>query len=151
MSVKIAVATSDGENVDLHFGKADSLLIFELEEQGGTKTFVQKEARSVPAETSLEASAAQPCGTGAGGFSGGCGSGDGGRCANCHGGGGCCGGRGNISLRVEKFLDCRAIVAAQIGGNMRRQFERSAISCFDVELPVKEALEKLAAYYTKFE
>ena len=147
MGLKIAVATSDGENVDLHFGKADSLLIFELEEQDGKKAFVKKEVRNVPAE----AASAQPCGTDGSSFSGGCGSADSGRCANCHGGGGCCGGRGSISPRVEKFLDCRAIIAAQIGGNIRRQFERSAISCFDVEISVKEALEKLAAYYLKFE
>ncbi|MGF7119482.1 NifB/NifX family molybdenum-iron cluster-binding protein [Methanobacterium oryzae] len=30
--MKIAVATSDGKNVDLHFGSADIFLIFEIEE-----------------------------------------------------------------------------------------------------------------------
>jgi predicted Fe-Mo cluster-binding NifX family protein len=30
--MRIAVATSDGKNVDLHFGSADIFLIFEIEE-----------------------------------------------------------------------------------------------------------------------
>ncbi len=30
--MKIAVATSDGKNVDLHFGSAGIFLIFEIEE-----------------------------------------------------------------------------------------------------------------------
>jgi hypothetical protein len=33
---------------------------------------------------------------------------------------------------------------------MGRQFQRNAISVFDIELPISEALEKLAAYYLKF-
>lgn len=30
--MKVAVATSDGKNIDLHFGSADIFLIFEIEE-----------------------------------------------------------------------------------------------------------------------
>ena len=52
---------------------------------------------------------------------------------------------------MELLLDCHAIVAAQVGQNVRRQFEKNAVSVFDIELPVEEALKKLAAYYLKFE
>ena len=31
------------------------------------------------------------------------------------------------------------------------KFERNAVSVFDIELPIEEALQKLAAYYLKFE
>ena len=145
MALKIAVASSDGVNVDLHFGKADSVLIQEYEENNGTKAFVKKEIRKIPVEAVAASSTEQkePCGTVSedGVFT----------CGRCHGGGGCCGGGGGkISPRVEKFLDCRAVIAAQIGDNVRRQFERNAVSVFDIELPVSEALEKLAAYYNKF-
>ena len=72
----------------------------------------------------------------------------------CPGGGGGCGGCGGgasgpLAPAVELLLDCQAVIAAQIGQNMRRQFERNAISVFDIELQVSEALEKLAAYYSK--
>ena len=84
---------------------------------------------------------------------GGCGSGSGGGfgCGSGSGCGGCgVGNAGPLAPAVELLLDCRAVVAAQIGQNMRRQFDRNAISVFDIELPVGEALEKLASYYIKF-
>ena len=127
MGLKIAVATSDGLNVDLHFGQAAQFSIYEL--RGDNFKLLEKRAA--------------PAGTGCGGFGGGCGSGSGGGC--------CAGGGGALSPAVENLLDCRAIIAAQLGANVRRQFERNAISCFDIELPVEEALKKLAAYYLKFE
>lgn len=157
MSLKVAIASSDGINIDLHFGKASSFYIYEL--QG--KNFVQTEVRDVPvvnsesSGSSAESAGGGECGSGGfggsdcGGFGGGCGSGFGAGCGGS--GGGCGGGAGGAILpRVSKLLDCRAIVAAQIGQNMRRQFERNAVSVFDIELPVEEALNKLAAYYTKF-
>ena len=77
---------------------------------------------------------------------GGCGGGG----FGCGSGGGCGGAGGPLSPVVEQLLDCRAVVAAQIGQKVRRQFERNAISVFDIELPIEEALQKLAAYYLKF-
>ena len=155
MSIKVAVASSDGLNIDLPFGQAKSFFIYELKD----KKFEFTEKREVP-DTSNEpalpeSSSPQVFGGGCGsGF--GCGSGSGGAfgCgggAVCGSGGGCGGGAsGPLSPAVELLLDCRAIIAAQIGQNIRRQFERNAISVFDIELPIQEALEKLAAYYTKF-
>ena len=152
MSIKVAIASSDSLNVDLHFGQAKSFLIYEL--QNGS--FVQTERRELPAvvepavpepgrrvETTSAAGDVSDCNP-SGGFA--CGSGCGG------GGGGCCGGgaSGPLAAAVELLLDCRSVVAAQFGQNIRRQFERNAISVFDIELPVNEALEKLAAYYLKF-
>jgi len=138
MSIKVAIASSDGLNIDLHFGQAKEFIIYEA--QNGV--FVKKETRALPevVSTSSTTDSAED----AGGF--GCGSGCGG------GGGGCCGGGagGPASPVVELLSDCRSVVAAQFGQNIRRQFERKAISVFDIELPVSEALEKLAAYYKKF-
>lgn len=140
MSIKVAIATSDKTNIDLHFGQASQFQIYEL--RGDHFEFL--ETRETPKATIEEASAAEN-------FAGGCGSGFGGGCGSgC--GGGCGGGAGGpISPVVENLLDCRAIVAAQIGQNVRRQFERNAVSVFDIELTIEEALKKLAAYYLKFE
>lgn len=131
MSVKVAIASSDGTQVDLHFGKTKRFFIYTLSDT----TFVQTEIREVPL-VQEEDSTDFACGNG-------CGSGSG--CGGCGGSA-----SGPLAPSVQLLLDCRAIVAAQIGGNIRRQFERNAISCFDIELSVEEALQKLAAYYTKF-
>ena len=147
MSIKVAIASSDGLNIDLHFGQAKSFLIYELK---GSK-FELTEKREVPVSenepVSPEAAVSQDqnFGDGCSGAGFGCGSG-------CGGSGGGCGGgaSGPLAPAVELLLDCRSVVAAQIGQGMRRQFERNAISVFDIELPISEALEKLAAYYTKF-
>ena len=145
MSTKIAIATSDNLNIDLHFGQAKSFLIYELKDS----KFELTEKRELPASenkpTSPEAPSPQDFGGGCGGAGFGCGSGGGGS------GGGCGGGAsGPLAPAVELLLDCRSVVAAQIGQGMRRQLERNAISVFDIELPIEEALNKLAAYYLKF-
>ncbi len=147
MSVKVAIASSDGLKIDLHFGQANEFFIYELQKDA----FVQIERREL-AVNSREAALRQAQGPQreghgpqedelSGGFA-------------CPGGGGGCGGCGGgsagpLAPAVELLLDCQAVIAAQIGQNMRRQFERNAISVFDIELQVSEALEKLAAYYSK--
>ena len=147
MSVKVAIATSDGINVDLHFGQANAFFIYELK---GSK-FELTEKREVPVveneSTSPDTPSESDFGSGCGGGGFGCGSGGG-----CGGSGGGCGGGagGPLAPAVELLLDCRSVVAAQIGQGMGRQLQRKAISVVDIELPINEALEKLAAYYTKF-
>ena len=174
MGIKVAIASSDGLKIDLHFGQAKEFFIYELQKDA----FVQIERRELAVNSgeaalrhrerhcnagqkqsgglflaSLRAAvlrrAQGPQGEGhgpredelSGGFA-------------CPGGGGGCGGCGGgtsgpLAPAVELLLDCQAVIAAQIGQNMRRQFERNAISVFDIELPVTQALEKLAAYYSK--
>ena len=145
MSIKVAIASSDGLNINLHFGQAKSFLIYELK---GSEFELTKK-RELPASenesTSPEAPSPQDFSSGCGGAGFGCGGG-------CGGSGGGCGGgaSGPLAPAVELLLDCRSVVAAQIGQGMRRQFERNAISVFDIELPIEEALNKLAAYYLKF-
>ena len=122
MSYKIAVATSDGENVDLHFG---STKVFQIYQAEGEK-FDFLESRKV-----INADNAQIAG------------------CNCgEGGGNNCGGK-EKSEAVEILSDCRAVVCAKIGRNILKQLELRAISSFDVSIPVKEALEKIVTYYNK--
>ena len=147
MSTKIAIATSDNLNIELHFGQAKSFLIYELKDSKFELTEKRELSASENKPTSPEAPSPQDFGGGCGGAGFGCGSGGG-----CGGSGGGCGGgaSGPLAPAVELLLDCRSVVAAQIGQGMRRQFERNAISVFDIELPIEEALNKLAAYYLKF-
>ena len=133
MSIKVAIASSDKTNIDLHFGQATQFEIYEL--RGDHFEFLETRNAPKSAQTEDDTPAyGGGCGSGCGGFGGGCGG----------------GGSGQISPTVQLLLDCRSVVAAQIGQNVRRQFERNAVSVFDIELPIEEALKKLAAYYTKF-
>ena len=116
MAYKIAVASSDGKNVDLHLGSSPFLKVLE-----DRKVDVSSEAE------------------------GGC---QGGGCSGGNGGG--CSGGGNPQS-VEIVADCRAVVAAKVGKNARRLLELKAISVFDIEIPVEEALSKITSYYHKLD
>lgn len=139
MAYKIAVASSDGINVDLHFGAAAEFLIYEVNDEG---TFKLSEKRKA-AEKADENAEVQPTPS-AGGqecSQKGCQSG----CGNGNGGG--CGGAGGAAAKVEGISDVRAVVAAKIGFNVTKALEKKAIAGFDVECPVQEALEKITKYF----
>ena len=136
MGYRIAVATSDGVNVDLHFGATNSFVIYEVE----GLDFKKAEVRVVP---DSDVNTSQDCGSGSGCGSGngcdkGCGDRDG-----CHG--------GENSPAVEILSDCRCVVCTKIGRSILRQFERRAISTFDITMPVNEALSKIVEYYRKID
>ena len=40
--MRIAIASSNGKDVDLHFGKARSICVFDYDEDGDIKTFLEK-------------------------------------------------------------------------------------------------------------
>ena len=126
MAYKIAVASSDGKNVDLHLGSSPFLKVYTAE----GLSFQFLEDRNVDVSSEAE---------------GGC---QGGGCSGGNGGG--CSGGGNPQS-VEIVADCRAVVAAKVGKNARRLLELKAISVFDIEIPVEEALSKITSYYHKLD
>lgn len=161
MSYKIAVGSSDEIHVDLKFGEVDRFIIYEVDDDGFRKSeyravLSSPEASEAVTETlsnndiadqeraegclQPKQSGCQPQGC-AGGS--GCGGGPG-----C-GGGHDCGGSGEIIDKVKLISDCRCIVCKKIGFQVQKQFERKAISVFDIECEIGEALEKIAAYYKR--
>lgn len=143
MSYKIAIASSDGEQIDLTFGAAQRFIIYEAEDGAYRRLEERKVSDSEeerPADSRAEASceslqSGNGCGSGCGG-----GSGKGG-----------CGGPEGISEKVRRVEDCRAIVCKKIGFQVQKQLERKAISAFDVECTVKEALDKITGYYNRMD
>ena len=137
MAYKIAVATSDGVNVNLHFGGADSFSIYDVDEEGKFSltekrvTVAEKSPILTPSETNA----------GCGNKQSGCGEG-------CGTGGGCGGG---ASAKVEAISDVRAVVAGKIGFNVTKQLEKKAIAGFDVECAVEDALKKITQYFYKID
>ena len=127
MAYKIAVASSDGVNVDLHFGAAESFLIFAVSDEGTFELEEKREYKEVSEAQTADCAEKAGCKSG-------CGNGNG---SGCGGG----------SAKVELIGDVRAVVAAKIGFNVTKQLERKAIASFDVETTVQEALEKITKYF----
>ncbi|MBQ9279377.1 MAG: hypothetical protein IJ224_12175 [Lachnospiraceae bacterium] len=153
MSYKIAVATSDEINVDETFGQAKRFIIYEAD----GKTYKKIEERDVEdgsdADNKASESVQEGCELSAGcdpkpescEAGAGCGSGTG-----CGGGGGC-GGNGEVSYKIFSLFDCRAVVCKKIGVSAQKQFEKKAISYFDVSCSIEEALDKITFYYNRID
>lgn len=130
MAYKIAAASSDGVNIDVHFGAAQSFLIYEVNDKG---EFSFLEKRDYDESREGESIDGKPVKT-----------------AGCHGSGSGCGQggcSGGASAKVELISDVRAVIAEKIGFNVTKQLEKKAISSFDVDCSVQEALEKITKYF----
>ncbi len=133
MTYKIAVASSDGVNVDVSFGGAVSFDIYEV----SGREYHLLEKRGLPEQGEDQDK---------------CGKND--SCREMNSGSGCgsfgCGGAG-IMPRVERIADCRSVICRKIGFQAAKQLEKKAISAFDVEVSVGEALAKLVNYFDKID
>ena len=136
MSYKIAVASSDGLQIDETFGAAPGFTVYEV--TGGE--YKKLEERVFDREGIEEASSSGGCNP-----SGGCGSESG--CGNGSG----CGGGGEASAKVELISDCRCVVCKKIGFHIQKQLERKAISAFDVSCSVEEALSRISHYFSRMD
>lgn len=142
MAYYIAFGSSNGLNVDLKFGETDHFYIYKVE--GQNVSFL--EIRHVPSsssENALPSDTSASCGSsgnGCGGSGNGCG-------GNGHG----CGGGEVVLGKVSLIEDCRAVVCKKIGFQAQKQFEKKAISVFDVEVSVEDALDKISSYFYKID
>lgn len=143
MAYKIAIGTSDGVNVDLKFGEVKSFTIYSVE----GKEYSLLEVREVPeADPSKEVKASDRASSGCGQPPQGCSGGGG-----CGGNSSGCGGPGEVTEKISVIGDCRSVVCKKVGFQAQKQFEKKAISVFDVECTVKEALDKITFYYDKLD
>ena len=133
MAYKIAIGSSDGKIVDLKFGEVNKFLIYEV----GDEVVLSEEREYIPSEaedTSADSCSSSSCDT-----------------KSCGGNGGGCQGSGDVAGKVELIADCRAVVCKKVGFQAQKQFEKKAISVFDVECEVKEALDKITFYYKRID
>ena len=136
MAYKIAVGSSDGINVDLKFGEVTKFLIYEV-----TDGIRLSEERIVRNDIETLDISENSCNTS------GCSS-DG---SGCSGNGSGCNGASDVISKVSLISDCRCVVCKKIGFQAQKQFEKKAISVFDVECKIEEALEKITFYYGKID
>jgi len=142
MAYNIAFGSSNGINVDLKFGETDHFYIYRVDGQDLQFLEIRHVNPSDPsAKAPVNADESASCGTG-----GSCGNGSG-----CGGNGQGCGGGTEVLGKVALIEDCRAVVCKKIGFQAQKQFEKKAISVFDIEVSVEDALEKISSYYYKID
>ena len=134
MAYKIAVGSSDGINVNLKFGEVTKFLIYEVSDE-----IRLVEERIVRNDTEIQKINENSCNIS------GCSKED------CGGNGSGCNGSSDVISKVVLISDCRCVVCKKIGFQAQKQFEKKAISVFDVECEINEALEKIAFYYGKMD
>ena len=130
LAYKIAIGSSDGIHVDLKFGEVEKFLIFEV-----AKQIKLQEERVVQKSDELESCVSKT------------------DCNNksCQGNGRGCNGSEDVISKVSLIADCRCVVCKKIGFQAQKQLEKKAISVFDVECDIEEALEKITFYYKKID
>lgn len=138
MSYKIAVASSDEKQINETFGEAKRFIIYNVTDAGYrkleeriTSDFIESKAgvlESCEKQPGCENGIGSECGTGSG-----------------------CGGNNKVSAKVELLEDCRCIVCKKIGFHIQKQLERKAISTFDVNCSVEEALDKISFYFNRID
>ena len=135
MVYKIAIASSDEIHIDETFGSAKKFFIYEIMDGQIQKV----EERSVEESNwDLQDSISN-------GYNRNCSN----ECdCNLGVGSGCCGNERNIR-KVEMLSDCRCVICSKIGVHIQKQFDKKAITTFDVNCAVKEALVKISSYYIK--
>lgn len=126
MNYKIAVATSDGVNVDQSFGAATVFQIYTVTDDGYKLTGTREYREVAPGEC------ASGCGSG-----GGCGCGQG------------CGGA--VSPKVDMLSDVRCLLCSKIGFQAQKQFEKKAITTFDISCGITAALDRITGYFARID
>ena len=116
MSFRIAAATSDGINIDLHFGHADTLYIYEVHDDGSYKLYDKIHVPEQP----------QGCENGCRG--------------RCHGGG------GGFSIDISFLKGVKYVLAAKIGNGIEKSLLRNNITAFSVETTINNAVRKITIY-----
>jgi predicted Fe-Mo cluster-binding NifX family protein len=127
MSYNIAVASSDGKQINLHFGHAGAFYVLQVEEDSGAwKTIGKKEIPPSPACSTQES------------------------CSN-----GCGGSRHeNMMVRIKTITDllegCRYLLTAKIGPKPSDLLRHSGITALESPPDIGEAIIKLNKYHLKY-
>lgn len=136
MVYKVAVATSDGINVDSHFGHVLSFVIYDVDEETGEYDDVEE--RDVAAACSGgNCGSIQVVQPGCGGQNG----------------SSSCGGSGAPDTPMEKIAEALSdvdyVLCAKIGPHAIRALAKYNVSAYDIVLPVGQAIKKINDFRLK--
>ncbi|MDR3072823.1 MAG: hypothetical protein LBU41_04955 [Clostridiales Family XIII bacterium] len=124
MTYRVAVTTTDGENVNLHFGQARKFTIVEVNQKTGEYSLTETRIFEAGEHT---AHASAP------GFSESCG------CANASA----------VEGLVELISDCDYLLTTRIGNKPHRVLLRNGVATLETDVPISLAIEKLTTYLNK--
>ena len=126
MSYKIAVASSDGQIVDLSFGECEEFSIYEVYEDN-TYKLVEKRIcqNAVPKGEDVPAVPSSGCGCKGGGQG----------CSTVHG------------QKIEELSDCICILCIRAGEKVKQLFGKRAVSLFEISGEIPPLIEKVVSYY----
>jgi len=123
MSIKIAVGSSNGIDIDGHFGSGRKFYVFELLEEGNSKFIEMREIQSSCNDNgNLECS------------------------SNCNSGSH---DEAGLVRKISLLLDCQAVLVNQIGKGAENLLLQKGISSFKVKGPIEKALLRLYSYYKR--
>lgn len=124
-STRVAVATSDGKKVDLHFGRTRAFQVIDLFHDGSWLTVREEQVGERPAENDVIR----------------------GNCGGCQEQKGCQGHNEEYVLQVAQQLsDCKYLLLAKIGGRPSRIFLRYGIEVLEQEGDLNGILKKIAIF-----
>jgi nitrogen fixation protein NifX len=134
MAYNIAVASTDGINVDKHFGGSDSFLIIKVNDDGTYENLGERllnESESLTTNNIINNDTASCQG------------------ASC--GQSCGGGHSDpaIQKKIQAILDCRCVLCNKCGPGSEKQLGKNNISVFEVDLNLEESLKKIIKYYQR--
>ncbi len=128
MSYKIALASTDGKNIDIAFGEAKEFLIYEVFEDG---TFEYTETRPMKVNLLYTKEDDNGCCKDSGCFK------------YEHG----CGRQRSQSVSVSLLKDCRIVICKKIGFHIQKQLEKNAISSFEIVREITPTLVRITSYF----
>ncbi len=153
MSYKIAVASADGENIDMSFGAATFFDIYEADKREyhfSERRYVVDAvsvSEEVPLGCAVSVSEEVPLERNVGSAN----SDYTGKCQSSCSTGQCATTCGATSSKVELICDCRCVLCKKIGFQAAKQLEKKAVTVFDVECGVRMALDKICEYFYKLD
>lgn len=129
MSYKIAVATSDGQAVDLSFGECEKFQIYEVNAQGDCTAvetrICQNDLKGAGGRTDRKTAAGCGC------------QGGGNACTTMHG------------AKVERLSDCRCILCIRAGEKVKKLFDAKAVTLFEIKGDIPALMKKIIIYYAR--
>lgn len=126
MAYNIAVASTDGININKHFGDSDSFFIIKINDDETYENLGERVVIEDQGDTNS---------------------------TSCQGslGESYCGGHSDsaIQKKIKAISDCRCLLCSKCGLGSERQLEKNNISVFEIDLKIEEALKKILKYYKK--
>lgn len=125
MAYKIALTSSDGKTIDLHFGQTRSFVIMEVDEKAASWRFLEERNLSPPAEEPPALLCDEPAS-------------------------GCLRRNGQLAAAAGLLSGCAYVLTAKIGPKAQAFLKRAAITALESPRELSAAIPKLNAYHLKY-